>query len=379
MSAYGYFIDFLEVRQKVKDFQGTIGKARNWREDLVTGELTSGRIHPFTYEGSDTTSLQISADHEYIVISGNPSRYNRVDNLYGYTTIDDCMKVYNRILEKLGLPIFTKSTKFHYLQLNKKDKSTNIRQGDGAEIRRIDWTKNFEVGKDNEKTLLAAVSTQTIKAKWPYLFSNGDTVTYSHMNNAGGKGSSQIYHKVYRKGADFERFRSNKNKYGKLSEHSQKYFDKLHEHVNETGIIREEKEFKSEWLAKYKLNWYGITKEAEFIPHLGELEDIMKRLTVSENDYKTIKKQLLNSGACKNMKAARSTAHYFNEWTAGEMGEKTSAWYVAKKRLKILGYDISIPLDITRKLPQSAFHGVNLTLRDAVPPEWYRFPDKRLN
>jgi hypothetical protein len=227
--------------------------------------------------------------------------------------------------------------------------------------------------------MLAAVSTQTIKAKVPYLYPNGDTVIYSHVNNTGEKGSSQIYHKIYRKGRDFERFRANKRKYGKLNEHSKKYFDKLNQHIDKTGIIREEKEFKSEWLSKYNLNWYGITKEADFIPHLGELENIMKRLIVSKNDYNSINEQLIKSGVCNSNLAARATANYFNDWTLGKNLEKTSAWYVAKKRLKQIGYDIGVPLDITRKLPKSPFSGINLTLDNAIPPEWYRFPDKRLN
>lgn len=376
---YGYFIDFLDVRQRVqKSDLGIIGRARTWREDLLTGELTSGRLHALTYEGSDTTSLQISADDQYITVSGNPSRFNRVDNLFGFKTFDECIEVYNQVLRRLGLPEFTKTTKFQHVDYNPADNNRNLMVGNGAEITRVDWTKNYEVGRDNEKTLLAAVSTQTLPAKMPYLYPNGETVVFTHINNHGETGSRSIYHKIYRKSRDFDRFRSSRYKYGKLNEVSRAYFDKLHSYVIERGIIREEKEFKRVWLHKHNQNWYGLSDELKFNPYLGEINKIMKHLTVSKSDFNTIESQLIENNICTPVQALATVEKFLN-WTLGKDMPRTSSWYVHRKRLKMIGYDIAIQLDITRKLPKNPLAGMNITLRDCSPPDWYKLPDKRMN
>lgn len=76
---------------------------------------------------------------------GNPSRWQRMDNLFGLTTLDECVEIYNHVLAQYDLPPFTKNTRLFPRQ-TPDGKSTSL-VGDGAEITSIDWTRNLSVGK----------------------------------------------------------------------------------------------------------------------------------------------------------------------------------------------------------------------------------------
>ena len=112
----GFFIDKLCVVQDHKPdnfFIPHVGQYINYRVDLKTGS-TSESIGDLHFEGSYSSSLMIRSDGFRVSVYGNPSRWNRIDNLFGLKTLDDCMAVYNHILQGLGLPEFTKCTKYYY-------------------------------------------------------------------------------------------------------------------------------------------------------------------------------------------------------------------------------------------------------------------------
>lgn len=114
----GFFIDKLCVTQDHYPVDGQVlpqvGEYRNWRTDMKTGE-SSESIGKLKLEGSFSSLLTICSDGFRVSVYGNPSRWQRIDNLYGLETIDECIAVYNHILIGLGLPPFTKCTKYLYL------------------------------------------------------------------------------------------------------------------------------------------------------------------------------------------------------------------------------------------------------------------------
>lgn len=74
-------------------------------------------------------------------VSGNPSRWGRVDNLFGLKSIDACVDVYNQIVSSLGLPIFTRCTRLMPRQ-GKENESISL-FSDGGIIREIHITSNI--------------------------------------------------------------------------------------------------------------------------------------------------------------------------------------------------------------------------------------------
>lgn len=102
------FIDWLSIYQVYRP--GTvpvIGSEFIVSTSLETGEIVSQSVTGFQHEGSFDTRIHVRCDGEAIFVSGNPSAYNRMDNLFGVRSMVEAVKVYNAVLRLLGLPEFT--------------------------------------------------------------------------------------------------------------------------------------------------------------------------------------------------------------------------------------------------------------------------------
>ncbi len=112
---------------------------------METGEALPPSVNQKRLEGSFSTKLTIRCDGYRVRVEGNPSRWQRMDNLFGLTSLDDCVEIYNHLLSRYGLPPLTKNTRL-YPRQSPDGKSTSL-VGNGAEITSIDWTRNLAVGR----------------------------------------------------------------------------------------------------------------------------------------------------------------------------------------------------------------------------------------
>jgi len=65
-----------------------LGDTRDITVDVQTGDVISERQPTYTYEGSYTTSILIRLSGRRVTISrGNPSKVNRIDNLFDTRTL----------------------------------------------------------------------------------------------------------------------------------------------------------------------------------------------------------------------------------------------------------------------------------------------------
>jgi len=367
-----FFIDKLNVVQDHNLVDGQlplIGKEKLFRVDMKTGVSTELLTH-LKLEGSYSSALIVRCDGSKVEVYGNPSRWGRIDNLYGLTSIDDCIAVYNHILDGLGLPRFTKCTKYLYFQ-GKDGKHVN-KTADGAIIKHIDFTRNLAVGLGNERPFLKALSTQSIgRSISPFLFPDENTVEW-YGANVQKNGSTYRYIKVYTKTADLLR---NQRKLCKdASDQDLQYFEDLLQFTVRNGVVREEHSFKREYLHRHDLFAYGLFDESQFNEELQVITELRKRLEVSNMQYESISDQLLNEGICKNRHSANATQTAYLEWLHGSYVDKsTSTFRKHKSRLLGLGIDISQKLDITRaplRLKSSDIIECNMI----APPSWYRHP-----
>ncbi len=371
----GYFIDKLNVVQDHTD-KGRlplIGKTGFWRVDLQTGTVSEKMsIMDLKLEGSYSSSLQICCDGNVVSVYGNPSRYGRIDNLFGLTTLEACIEVYNRELKKLGLPIFTKCTNYLYLQNSgaKANKTAN-----GALIKHIDITKNLSVGQGNESTFLKALATQSVnKSVPPYLYPNHHTVEWFGKNMQ-KNGSTYRYLKCYSKLADLIRHHSKINR-STTDFKDHQYYEKLIAFADEYGIVREEHSFKSPFLKKHNLFAYGLFELSEFEDHLNLITDIRKRLEVTKMKHDNIAQELLDAGICNNKLSANSTQLVYKLWLYGEVIDiARTQFYTHRTRLLKLGIDISIKLDINYQ-PLRLKEAQIIECKDTQIPDWYRMPEK---
>lgn len=369
----GFFIDKLNVTQNHDLGSGLlpeIGKEKLFRVDLKTGVSTELLTH-LKLEGSYSSALIVRCDGSRVEVYGNPSRWGRIDNLYGLKTLDDCIAVYNHILDGLGLPRFTKCTQYLYFQ-SKPGQPVN-KTADGAIIKHIDFTRNLSTGLGNERPFLKALSTQSIgRSVSPFLYSDENTVEW-YGANVQKKGSTYRYIKVYTKTADLLR---NQRKLCKnANEHDLDYFDDLLQFTVRNGVVREEHSFKREYLHRHNLFAYGLFNESQFEEELQVISQLRKRLEVSNMKYETIADQLLNENICKNRHSANATQTAYLDWLHGSYVDKsTSTFRKHKSRLLQIGIDISQKLDITRA-PLRLKESQIIEVSEILPPEWYRHPE----
>jgi len=300
-----------------------------------------------------------------VAVRGNPSRFNRTDNLFGYTTFDQCIAVYNRLLLELGLPPFTKCRLLAHRQ-NKEQERARKAVSEGAFIDHVDFTRNFAVGAGAERAFIRGLASHKIgKGREPKLYPNGMTVDW-------GAGSEYTYRKVYRKAFDLTKHRGKRLK--EASDAEVTYYDRLTAWCDEIGMLREEHSFKQKFLRRHELHFYGLVQESDFHRHLDDIEQAMQRLSVMNTRYDMISDKLMEQGIVKARQAANSTQCVYLKWLHGDdLGLGKSQFYEHRRRLLALGIDISLPNDMTRT-PLTIRTNELIDVKAVTPPDWYRMP-----
>ncbi|MEF9673168.1 phage/plasmid replication protein [Pseudomonas sp. PCH446] len=338
-----------------------------------TGQRLSTRQPQFKHEGSFSTSIHIKVEGRKLTVDGNPSRIGRLDNLFGFTTIEQCISVYNDILREYQLPHFTKCTTWSVMSV-KEDKSVRSSVvSDGVCIDRIDLTTNRMVGKGNTLPYLRAISTQRIDYSVGHLYPNGRTVDWKSL-----KGKVRLqYRKVYDKAFEIadKLLPKAKKILGEQSE-EYKYIQQVYDYCLDNGVVRMEQELKQEYLIKHGLHFWGLFDESKFIPLHNKFLALDSRLQVTAMDHFTIAEKLLDDGIVTNMLSANSTAAYVYNWMAGHSFDfKKSQVKIARARLRRIGIDIANPSDSSRHPAMFVRRMEEVVTSDVHDvPAWYRKP-----
>lgn len=370
----GWFIDRLVIHQDYPEGGlPVVGNHGIIRHDIATGEKLSDTVNSLKHEGSFSSGLNIRCTGFSVTVEGNPSRFCRSENLWGFTTIEQCVQVYNSILAHHGLPPFRRCTGVWYAQSPDGKKVRKVT--DGAVMRHIDWTRNHAVGQGREQSFLRGLSSQTIgRGLQPYLYPNGDTVDWgTHKLKVRGEGPTYRYDKMYNKAKDLITHRSKRLKHA--SQEETNYYDRVIQYCQDIGIVREEQSKKAPFLKKHgRLAFYGLCTELDFLPYLTDIETAIQRLEVNHMTYETIAEQLIAQGICNSTQSANATEAYYMKWLhGGNIDRSKRQYHVHRSRLLQIGADIAIPYDATRLPPQIRSSEV-INLRSAPVPNWYRMP-----
>lgn len=344
------FIDWLTIYQKHEP--GTIpvlGEDIVCTFDLDTGDQTREYIRGYNHPGSYDTSIRIRSDGSVIEVSGNPSRYGRPSNLFGRSSIDECITLYNRILEGLNLP------GFYDLQLLHSVREMQISSTDAVVIERpiitrVDVTENYKT--ENVMQTIRHLSSHHYRTGSGHLYANGRTTDWN-------RGSRRVYVKYYDKGYEM----SMRKKTERNDEREQEYC-KYH------NIIRFEASFKSMWLKRNGLDdprhWHEST-----LSEITEPYRFHERQQTEITDLDNVVKRLM---AFKIKEAdAKRAELYLRSWLQGaNLYESLSrrTYYRYRKILLNLGLDIRNPCDIST-LPVRTR---KLVLEPVAVPEWYELP-----
>lgn len=369
------FYDWVEVYQDF-DFELPLVADRAYQNiDTETGE--GGKITQpgWQHPGSFCTSIRIQISGNRITMSGNPSRYGRIDNLFGLTTLDECMEVYNRILRTLGLPEFTKCTKV-WQYTDKVGGSAKLRSmSDGATFKEIHVTSNRSVGEDCVGDYLKGVSTLSYRNSVPRLHTNGKTVDWLSKKGA----ANLIYPSCYDKAHELElhSLQKIKAKYGDSSEEYRYLLDVI-AFCKREGIARFEQKIKGRQLTRMGARFWGLFDEALFEPLHKEFLNIDEKLQVTSMTIEGISERLLRLDIVETTRAANTTALYAIQWMHGQTFDLgKSQVQTHRARLRKIGIDIAQTCNISQASPVYVRKAKEVEVRDVTAPDWYRHASSR--
>ena len=375
------FIDWLEIEQ---DFWVEIPEdvlLSIYGEYLMVvtegGEIKKSRVTgKYRHKGSHCDEVDIKISGSVIRMGGNPSRWGRVENLFGFDTVDSCVSCFNSILSSLKLPIFTRCTEIFYRQ--GEDGSKVSKFSNGAIIKRLDITTNKAVGKGNERTFLKGLSQMRYRNSIGRLHINGCTTDWMTMKQIekGKGGGNLIYASCYIKHEEMRvhYYDKIKRKFGEESQEF-KYFKNVYEYCKENGVVRFEQKLKARYLQRENLCYWGISDFSVLENLQKEFTDMYKKLNVSQHDLETIAEQLVSQGIVDTLRKATTSAYYAMLWASGkELGLKSRQYETHRARLRKIGIDIANPCDVEKFQAVRVISCENIVVRPFKAPDFYQFP-----
>lgn len=289
------------------------------------------------HRGSHDTSIRIRSDGNRVSLEGNIGRFNRSDNVFGYT-VAECVRLANRLLKEFGLPPFTDAPP---MQMVRKGGEDGGYQAVGAVITRVDLTCNWVTGSP-------ANCGQFIHYLQGFKSGRQEPTSYKTTGVAWGVGSKYWYAKVYNKASEYLR-QNGKN--------SKVYDGVLFDWAYQHGIARHEVELKSRYLKQnnlWRMTQWGEGMEDRIYAlfndviggeaHVDSFLEIPGRageLAVAWRDGADLKTRLSNG-----------------------------TFYRYRKELLKYGIDIAVPSNVKRLRARVEV----ITLSPAVVPDWYQLP-----
>jgi hypothetical protein len=316
--------------------------------DAETGEAKWEKLTGRPHEGSFKTSLRICSDGDTVTVSGNPSRFNREENIFGVPSVDAALDVYNGVLAVLGLPAFygDERTRLHRLQ------SCDAVAHSGCVITRVDLTENYSAGGPrNAEHALHALRAMRYRDRPPTDY--GTTLMW------GGHGSRHATMKYYLKGPEMRKHRP--------AEPSE-YWEQCYSYVCASGVLRFECTLKSEYLRRRGLH----RLEAWNVQVMREIMDeraLHGRSETSVDSWDGIADELMALGVPEGR--ARRAQVYAKAYRSGEhvRGQMArSSFYKLRRDLLLVGIDIAAELNVSAL----RFSVQPIELRPLEMPEWYR-------
>lgn len=317
------------------------------------GECEHTTLKSFQVSGSYESSVFLRCDGTTIDFTGNPSRWGRTDNVYGYT-FSESLIIVNSILRSHGLPPFTSGIPYWEQGLNG---SQRRKAWTGCRVRRIDLTQNYETGSpESAHAFLRWLATQKMKSLKTAHYGDYDTVDF-------GRGSNRKYFKVYSKGVELLKHSKSKQDVSTLEKsHRLETIDRIAEYVRACGLVRAELTLKTKALFDLNCCYLGSfdmpTIEAEF----RKCSEVFERANAEMDDLEHL---------------PRATLAVYRMWQAGDdikTKVQKSQFYEQRKKLLPYGIDISIPSNVVQFVPRTRV----ITLSASTnPPDWYQLPPVR--
>lgn len=401
-------IDWLTVAQVHHKPVPLVGSTLMLFCDVGSGEIESQAVKGLQFEGSYDSRLMVRCDGRRVEVSGNPSRFGRRDNVFGRTSVDECLDLYNGVLAHLGLPEFDLDDRTRPAQLqgygqrkaprvnplaglelkgelvpdwmrdykqhgqstelpgwlrdevngaiasNSSRGGTTALAEHGCRIKRIDLCVSYEVGSvDDARRSIRALSSVSHAGKPGLVYPDGCTVSW-------GQGSRYAYTKYYIKGPEMR----------KHLPQSDEYCRELTEWAERVGLIRHEVSLKAMALSRMGLDQPGKWTVETAVKVMG-LYSTHEKAGLSVSSFDRVADELVKQGVplARAQRAQQAVYAYLSghQFIIGQNIPRSS-YYKLQADLRRVGINIGAPLNVS-----SLMHSVRVVeWRPAQPPAFYR-------
>jgi len=343
-------IDWLTIRQTHLDLVAPLDSMTDGCVMVFDsdGSVERTTLKRMEVSGSYDSKCYVRCDGHTVEFTGNPARWGRMDNVFGYS-FGQSLQIVNSIMSGLGLPPFTAGES--YDTINKAGEVVKV--WTGATISRIDLTQNYLTGSpDDANHFLRWLAGQKLKSKKTNFYGDHSTVDF-------GRGSKRSYFKVYNKGYELLKHSTSVTDVSTIQKADRAdSIERLATWCQAMGMVRAELELKSKALHDLRCYYLGELNmnviEHEFKKHSSVFERATAEIdSMSELDGKALA--------------------VYRMWQAGDDLKSKfgkSQLYAHRKTLLPHGIDIFIPSNVVRFEPKTRV----IALSAAVPPDWYCLP-----
>jgi hypothetical protein len=333
------------------------------------------------HRGSFETNLHVRCVAGRVQVSGNPSSFGRLDNVFGLG-VDDGIAVYNQVLEQLGLPAFTEGEVVkQWLQAEDRLQTSYS----GAHITKIDLTENFSVGAGNVRAFNQWLMSQKVYRNAPGDDRLAQFARWNFESVYPSESKTWVQVKCYDKAQAIQdvtlpgyvKKLQAARKEGRLStrdverlvKEATDYLELLAGWCAEVGMVRGEWSYRSRWFKQKEAEGLGFWKPQQTQGQLmaeaqTEVDRVFGRAVVHQVDT--------------DLGLTNSELGLLARWRRGEPLREampSSSFYRHRASiLKVTGVDIAArPLLSARpELRPVYFHARPLSCQNA--PIWYRAP-----
>lgn len=342
------FCDWVSIYQNYGELGDQLPKINNGcfvRYD-AHGSHESTTLKKLEIEGSHETGIFVRCDGATVWFEGNVSRYDRPDNVFGFS-FAQCINRINAILGTIGLPPFSAGRKFR----SQRDDKYHFT---GARITRLDLTQNFASGsEENAYAFMRYLATQQASRLKTGVYGEGETVDF-------GRHSRRIYSKAYLKHVELLKHMRKQSKEQKCtaSRPYDPYVQQLADWCASVGLVRFETTYKSTYLIGNNQHYLGSLDMRNLELDFEERQEVFTRANCEVEELTSLDKHTL---ACYRM------------WQAGDditTKFKKSQFYKHRSALLRYGVDIAIKSNVSKFEPR-----VRVIKLSPVPmPDFYQLP-----
>lgn len=363
-------IDWLSVSQVHVD-SPEWGSIRRCDFDVLTGELESDRILGDSVQASWDTSVRVRSMGGRVEVSGNPSKWGRLDAITGLPDVWQCLDVYNGILRELGLPEFRRAAPWHEIE---RGGAGGDRHDDGPRISRVDLTDNLICGRNGVRGWLDWLEAQVWGDRLPF------ERTSSTMVAAGRRKRRQLvsYDKAAEILANIKKWKRSR---ALEKQDAVFYLSALVAWAREVGLVRREVRLGSQWLSERvycHAEAWGPDTVAKLFSEMTEMKTMNAGALSDYGDG--VYQRLLDAGCTERMAGACSSR--VSLWLGGQDWRvgltQATAYRYAKLVRDNCGLELRKPSNI-----RSLATCVKPKVLEARPlsaadlPDWYQYPQER--